>query len=116
MFSDDLAADPALDYTEWINLAGTRRVEVWCDLRDYAPDHQLSLFVHTRCESLNARVLVYSYAEQLEDWTLNNGTNNFLITVDSLESPFNLFFIQTRLPDGVRGGTWYSKGVTGYLI
>jgi hypothetical protein len=114
LFSFPHGTEPSLDLTDYmIRDAQARYVLLNCDLCDYAPDQQLNLTFHTRCASPHARVLVYSDAEQVGDWTLTQGTKNFHIHIESLESPFLLYFIHGGHPDYPRGGNWRFRGITG---
>jgi hypothetical protein len=58
---------------------------------------------------VNARLLIYSDSGLLYDQTLVRGDNQFLLQIDSLTPPINLYFIHA-------GGSWSFRGITGYVI
>ncbi len=116
-FGGIFAADAALDYSSWNNRRQARHIQLYCDLQDYAPNKELALvFGFDVFPSPEARLLAYSGAGQLEDVTLTQGDNQFLMEVESLESPFWLYFIHARLPNSSNGGSWFFRGITGYVI
>jgi hypothetical protein len=55
------------------------------------------------------RVLVYSNAGLLKDQQLVYGDNQFLLEIESLDQPFNPYFIHA-------GGYWYFTGLSGYVV
>jgi hypothetical protein len=56
-------------------------------------------------------VLVYSDAQPglLSDQRLYYGDNQFLLEIESLEHVLNLYFIHA-------GGSWYFRGLSGYVV
>ena len=61
--------------------------------------------------TLPGHVLVYSDAGLLSggDQTLVYGDNQFLLEIESLDLPFNLYFIHA-------GGYWFFRGLSGYVV
>jgi hypothetical protein len=110
-FDGMFAADPALDYSNWTNRKKCRFVLLMCRLQAYGPQKQLALVFgfDVLFAAVNARLLIYSDAGLLQDQTLMHGDNQFLLEVDSLSPPINLYFIHA-------GGSWFFKGITGYVI
>jgi hypothetical protein len=110
-FDAAFAADPNLDYTLWTN----RKVApaLWCfiDLRDYGAQKQLALIFgfDLLYSGIDGRVLVYSDAGLLHDQTLVYGDNQFMLELESLDQPLNLYFIHA-------GGYWFFKGLSGYVV
>jgi hypothetical protein len=111
-FDRGFAADPNLDYTQWANLKKTRFLTSWINLQDYGTAHkQLALIFgfDVAYRSVDGRVLVYSDAGLLQDQTLVYGDNQFLLEIESLDLPFNLFFIHAD-------GYWFFRGISGYVV
>lgn len=109
-FSGHFAANPALNYSTWNNRKKTRFLDLTCRLQDYGPHKQLALvFGFDIYGAVNGRVLVYSDAGLLHDQLLVKGDNQFLLEIDSVALPINLYFIHA-------GGFWLFKGITGYVI
>jgi hypothetical protein len=87
-----------------------RDLELSCGLQDYGAQKQLALVFGFRVlYSTTGHVLVYSDAGLIHDRVLVTGDNQFLLEIDSLTLPFNLYFIHA-------GGFWVFKGITGYVI
>jgi hypothetical protein len=111
-FDDAFAADPNLDYTQWPNLRRTQYLSSFISLNGYAAAHkQLALIFGFDVESsaFNGRVLVYSNAGLLQDQKLVYGDNQFLLEIESLDLPLNLYFIHA-------GGLWFFRGLSGYVV
>jgi hypothetical protein len=115
LFVTKNAGDSAADYTLW----GKRRlvpyVDLFFDLSSYGAHKELALvfgfYVYQK-----SRILIYSDAGQLGDETLVVGDDQFLIVVESVETPLELYFIHANLPGDWCGGVWYFQGITGYVI
>lgn len=110
-FDAAFAADPALDYSLWANRKRSRFLDLSCNLQSFGSQKQLALVFgfDVLWSAPNGRVLVYSDAGLLHDQTLVKGDNQFLMQIDSLTLPLNLYFVHA-------GGYWFFKGLTGYVI
>jgi hypothetical protein len=110
-FDAAFADDPNLDYTQWTNLKRARHLDLFVDLRDYGSQKQLALIFgfDVLFNTVNGRVLVYSDAGLLSDQTLVYGDSQFLLEIESLDLPLNLYFIHA-------GGYWYFRGFSGYVV
>jgi hypothetical protein len=114
-FSSAFAADPTLDYTQWPNRRRARFLELTFDLRSRGPNKQLALIFGfdvvspTSLFGSEGRVLVYSDAAELSSQTLVYGDNQFLIEIESLDQPLNLYFIHAS-------GNWFFRGISGYVV
>lgn len=119
-FSAPFAADPNLDYTQWANLKAARYLLSTINLQSYAaanPNKQLALIFgfHViyppNSGEPDSRVLVYTNAGLLPggDQTLVYGDNQFLLLIDSLDQMIWLNFIHA-------GGSWFFKGLSGYVV
>jgi len=54
-------------------------------------------------------VQVYTDAGLLSDQILAGGDNQFAIEIDSLDQAINLYFVHA-------GGSWFFRGISGYLV
>jgi hypothetical protein len=111
-FNGAFAGDPNLDYTNWANLKKARFLVSYISLPNYAAAHkQLALIFgfDVLSSSWPGRLLVYSYAGLLKDQELVYGDNQFLLEIESLDSPFSLYFIHA-------GGSWFFRGLSGYVV
>lgn len=113
-FSTRLGADPTINYSIWPHRKMVPHIQLYYDLRSLGANKELALVFGFRAAS-NSRLLVFSSAGKLEDVRLVPGDNQFLIEVESL-NPLYLFFIHTWLEPHLRGGSWFFKGITGYVI
>jgi hypothetical protein len=110
-FYYSLAGDPNLDYAKWFNRNKAQSLFCVINLPDYAARKQLALIFGFDVQylSLPGRVLVYTDAGLLQDQQLVQGDNQFLLEIESLHLPVYLYFIHV-------GGTWYFRGLSGYLV
>lgn len=112
-FDAAFAAVPNLDYTQWANIKKTRFLYSYIDLQDYggAAHKQLALICgfDVLYSGFAGRVLVYSNAGLLHDQQLVYGDNQFLLEIESLDLPLNLYFIHA-------GGYWFFRGISGYVV
>jgi hypothetical protein len=110
-FSGAFAADPNLDYTQWVNRKKARFLEAYIDLGDYGANKQLALIFgfDVWFSGADGRVLVYSDAVRLQDQQLVYGDNQFLLEIESLALPLQLYFIHA-------GGYWFFRGLSGYVV
>ncbi len=109
------AGDPALDYTDWLTRWRTPHIELSLDLRAFGPQKELALVFGFDATS-DSRLLIYTDAGLLADETLETGDDQFLMEVESLDDPLTLYFVQVRLSGSTYGGSWFFRGVTGYVI
>jgi hypothetical protein len=114
-FTRGLASDPNLDYTQWANRKIAPVLACYINLPGYAgpAQKQLALIfgfdVRLSGPAFEGRVLVYSDAGRLQDQTLVYGDNQFLLEIESLDLPLNLYFIHA-------GGSWFFRGLSGYVV
>ena len=111
-FNHALAGDPNLNYTQWANLSKAPVVMSYISLRGYAAaQKQLALIFgfDVWLPGFEGRVLVYSDAGLLQDQKLFYGDNQFLLEIESLDLPLNLYFIHA-------GGFWFFTGLSGYVV
>lgn len=110
-FDGVYASDPNLDYTKWTNRKRAPGLTCYVDLRDFGPQKQLALIFgfDVLFAGIDGRVLVYSDTCLLQDQTLIYGDNQFLLELESLDQPLNLYFIHA-------GGDWFFKGLSGYVV
>src|SRR5439155_22178857 len=105
-FDGAFAADPNLDYRQWANRQKASFLSIRFDLGIYGMNYgggykQLALIFgfDVLFQGADGRVLVYSDAGLLQDQMLWYDDNQFLLEVESLYLPFNLYFIHA-------GGYW----------
>ena len=111
-FSARGAADPTLDYTQFVNRRKVRSLDLYLDLAGYGPQKQLALifgFAIRPGWNLPGHVLVYSAAGLLHDQALAVGDNQFLLEIEALDVPLFLYLIHG-------GGEWLFNGISGYVI
>lgn len=111
-FDAAFASDPNLDYRQWANRKNARFLTSYIDLGDYgAAQKQLGLIFgfDVLYSSVEGRVLVYTDAGLLLDQKLVYGDNQFLLEIESLDLPLNLYFIHA-------GGYWFFRGISGYVV
>lgn len=111
-FDAAFGADPTLDYAQWDNRRRARFLRTYLDLRDYASaNKQLALLFgfDVLYGNVNGRVLVATDAGLLHSQTLVYGDNQFMLEVDTLDLPLNLYFIHA-------GGYWLFRGLSGYVV
>ncbi len=110
LFQESFAVSPGQNYATWNNRRKSRFLDCAIDLRAYGPQKQLALVFGFKMQyTPDARVLVYSDAGFIANQQLLPGDTQFLIEIDSLMAPMDLYFIHA-------GGTWSFKGITGYVI
>ena len=110
-FSTHYGADPTVDYSVWANRVKVPFLLCSINLASYVGrQKQLALiFGFDATISNQGHVLVYSDAGLLKDETLMFGDNQFLLEIESLDSPFSLYFIHA-------GGNWFFTGLSGYVV
>ena len=109
-FKDQFACDPQLNYAQWANRKKARFLYSNISLQSYGHNKQLALiFGFDVLSSSSGRVLVYSDAGLIKDQQLVYGDNQFLLEIESLDLPFNLYFIHA-------GGFWSFTGLSGYVV
>ena len=114
-FLMDVAADPSLDYSTWTNRRTAPRIELNYNLSDLGAAKELALVFGFEVVYGSPRLLIYTSAGLLSDETLAYGDNQFLLEVESLDNIF-LYFIHARNDGSFYGGSWYFKGITGYVV
>jgi len=113
-FHRTYAADPILDFTDWITRVRNPHIQLWYDLSDFGNYKELAL-IFGFDPSSKSRILVYSDAGQLADIPLEEGDNQFLLEVEAVDY-MHLYFIHARHDGSNYGGNWYFRGITGYVI
>ena len=111
-FNALFAADPNLDYAQWANLTKAPFLSCFIDLPAYAAaQKQLALIFgfDVLYSFLPGNVLVYSNAGLLRNQQLVYGDNQFLLEIESLDLPLYLHFIHA-------GGSWFFRGLSGYVV
>jgi hypothetical protein len=108
LFEYFAAADPTVNYSIWVNRTKVPRVELAADLTQYGAGKSLALVFGFKAQT-NGRVLVVSDAGLIKDQTLASSDNQFLLEIESLDSPLYLYFIHA-------GGDWFFKGLSGYVV
>jgi hypothetical protein len=114
-FSSGFACDPNLDYTQWSNRRRARFLELAFTLPSRGANKQLALIFGFDVVSpatlfgSEGRVLVYSDAAELSSQTLVYGDNQFLLEIDSVDQPLNLYFIHAS-------GNWFFRGISAYVV
>jgi len=107
-FDTNTAADPTIDYSQWANRMRVPFIELFVDLQQYGTAKQLALIFGFQAAT-NARVLVCNDAGPISNQTLAPTDNQLLLEIDSLDSPFHLYFIHA-------GGSWSFTGLSGYVV
>jgi hypothetical protein len=108
-FTSETAADPGGDYTQWVNRVKAPLLKAYVDMTAFGAAKQLALIFGFQAASPDARVQVYTDAQKITDQTLALTDNQFLLQIDSLDTPLWLYFIHT-------GGSWFFKGLSGYVV
>jgi len=110
-FDAAFAADPNLNYSQWSNRKKVRYLTASMDLHNLGAQKELALIFgfDVLYNGFDGRVLVYSDAGLLHDQTLVYGDNQFLLHVESLSQPLNLYFVHA-------GGYWFFRGLSGYVV
>jgi hypothetical protein len=107
------ASDPNLDYSQFVNRKKARFLSLYADLASYGAAKQLALIfgfeTHSTSSWFPGRLLLYTDAAQLDDRRLVYGDNQFLLEIESLDTPVNLYFIHV-------GFSWSFKGLSGYVV
>src|SRR5215467_16331465 len=92
LFKAYTAPDPNIDYTQWVNRMRVPHLEFGANLTGYGTAKQLALIFGFDVAT-QGRVLVYNDASLVIDQTLAPNDNQFLLEIESLDSPFDLYFI-----------------------
>jgi hypothetical protein len=110
-FDGSTAADTTIDYAQWLNRRRVPFLELYVNLVGYGAAKQLALIFGFSIPNSGSpgRVLVYTDAGQISDQTLGPGESQFLLEIDSLDSPFFLYFIHA-------GDSWLFTGLSGYVV
>jgi hypothetical protein len=114
-FARGLAGDPNLDYTQWPNRKIAPILACYINLAGYAGPGQKQLALifgfdlWSPMPAFQGRVLVYSDAGLLRDQTLVYPDNQFLLEIESVDLPLNLYFVHA-------GGHWFFRGLSGYVV
>ncbi len=113
-FGGFFAADPSLDYASWAYKRQVQYIWLKYDLSSFGANKELALVFGFDATS-TSRVLIYTNSGLLEDVSLAVGDDQFLIQVESLD-PLDLFFIPVQFDGSPYGGSWFFKGITGYVV
>lgn len=114
-FSPDSAGDAAADYTLESERMHVPRVILQYDLSKskLAPQKEIAL-VFRFDEVTESRILIYTGAARNGEKLLHPGDDEFLIEVENTEA-ITLHFIHVRLAESNLGGSWYFRGINGYI-
>ena len=97
-----------LNYSQWSTRRTARFLEASIQITPTGARQQLILiFGFDTC--WGGRVQVYTDAGLLSDQILAGGDNQFAIEIDSLDQAINLYFVHA-------GGSWFFRGISGYLV
>jgi len=107
-FQTYTAANPNIDYAQWVNRIKVPFLEFIADLSAQGTAKQLALIFGFEA-AYNGRVLVYTDAGLISDQTLAPGDNQFLLEIEVPAQSFNLYFIHA-------GGNWFFRGLSGYVV
>jgi hypothetical protein len=108
-------ADPSVDYSNWYNRRFVPHVDLEVDLSAFRANKELALVFGFDAIG-ESRVQIYSDAGILGDEILTVGDDQLLIEVESLDQRLDLYFIHSH-PDGQPySGSWFFRGITGYVI
>jgi hypothetical protein len=113
-FYDATAADPGTDYTNYLDRLRVPHIILYYNLSTFGDNKELALVFGFHAVN-QSRILVYSNAEQLDDILLEPGDNQFLMEVESVDS-LSLYFIHARKAGSNYGGSWFFKGISGYVV
>lgn len=113
-FSQYFAGPPTLDYSIWSNRNTAPHILLYYNLSSLGEHKELALVFGFDAVN-DSRLLVFTSAGLLDDVSLVQGDNQFLIEVESLEF-LNLFFIHVDVGSSSLGGNWFFKGITGYVV
>ena len=103
------AADPNINYAQWVNRMRVPFLEFIGDLSvQGGTAKQLALIFGFEAVS-NGRVLVYTDAGLISDQTLAVTDNQFLLEIEAPAQPIFLYFIHA-------GGDWFFRGLSGYVV
>ena len=113
-FNMHFSADPTLDYTMITNRRTSPYIDLSYRLTALGERKELALVFGFQAYS-EARLLIYSDAGLLGEERLFPGDNQCLIEVETLDFN-NVYFIDARHDSSRYGGTWFFKGITGYVV
>ncbi len=105
--------DAAADYTNWSERQHSPYVELNYDLSAFEPHKEVALTFGFDALS-ESRVLIYTDDGLLDEEVLHVGDNQFLIEVEST-SPLVLYFIHVNVDGSSYGGSWFFRGIDGYI-
>lgn len=113
-FDSQFASDPNLDYRQYANRKKAPFLESFFQLQFLgaggSANRQLVLiFGFDVYSNSPGRLLIYSDAGRLKDQQLVPGDNQFVLEIESLVYGFSLYFIHV-------GGSWFFRGLSGYVI
>jgi len=108
-FDTSTAADPTTpNYMNWAYRKGVPFLQLSFDLTTFGAARQLALIFQFSAPT-GGRVQIYNDAVLLHDQTLASGDSQLLLEIDTLTSPVYLYFVHA-------GGSWFFKGISGYLV
>ena len=113
MFAGGFGAPPGVDYSQWQNRIQTRYIQFHYNLTSLGANKQLALIFGFEAHS--GRIQIFTAAGQIGDQMLDRDDSQFLLVSETLESTF-LYFIHTGFEGSPYGGTWFFKGITGYVV
>jgi hypothetical protein len=112
-FHSNRAGDAAADYTLWSERNHSSYVQLNYDLSTFEPHKEVALTFGFDAVA-ESRVLIYSDDGLLDEEVLHVGDNQFLIEVESTSSLY-LNFIHVNVDGSSFGGSWFLRGIDGYI-
>jgi hypothetical protein len=117
-FSPAFAGDSTTDYSISSNLCRVPHIRLQYDLGplNVGGNKELALVFSFTAES-NSNLLICALGNPspLAKEVLATGDDQFMIGVETLD-PFELYFISTRDEQTGLSGSWYFRGISGYIV
>jgi hypothetical protein len=107
------AGDAAANYTVWANRRHAAHLDLWYDLSAFEPYKEVALTFRFDAET-ESRILICTQDELVDEEILHVGDNQFLIEIESTD-PLFLHFINVNLEGQSGGGSWFFRGIDGYI-
>ena len=112
-FRYDTAGDAGANYAAYVDRRHVPHVILQYDLSDFQPHKEVALTFRFNAAG-ESRVLIYTDAGLIDDEILNPGDDQFLMEVEST-SPLLLYFIHVNRAGTNYGGSWFFRGIDGYI-
>jgi len=112
-FRFDRAGDAAANYTLYAERRHVPHIVCYYNLSDFKPHKEVALTFRFDAY-MESRILVYTIAGLLDEEVLHVGDNQFLIEVESTDA-LTLNFIHANLDGSTKGGSWFFRGIDGFI-